>query len=422
MLLGTVTPVLEQWCAACLVSVLIPGNSQQLLRTALHLWEDAWRLAGEASWGNTGFPTVALLEIQHFILIYWWYLPSLKIQMFYMPKPLDKRADSRDREWNAGLPPLGWVSARCVCVQTFCLQDGPLKFPTSCISFSRRDQERWSGCWSECSVGEVLGWVLETMESIAPALQVRQSASFKHLTPHQYPCRMKGPGLSTAGPNPSDEHTCIHVSLSWEVGGEVLSVPERAVPASQASCGPGMGNGGACGILGAAGRQNVRKWALHVSAVCVMRLLWWFLEALVALFSLNLGFSSCCSSSVSAHLIKISSALWNLITDRTTGGGCTDVKATQFISDTHSITGMVQPEFGLTFFQLLVVVKRDFTWKDWQIVLEWVDLSVQCPVVQGAEMFMSCFDRKAWGCECESCNAVPNTWVKFIVPVAIIVC
>jgi len=56
---------------------------------------------------------------------------------------------------------------------------------------------------------------------------------------------------------------------------------------------------------------------------------------------------------------------------------------------------MVQPEFGLTFFQLLVVVKRDFTWKDWQIVLEWVDLSVQCPVVQGAEMFMSCFDRKA---------------------------
>lgn len=289
MLLGTVTPVLEQWCAACLASVLIPGNSQQLLRTALHLWEDAWRLAGEASWGNTGFPTVALLEIQHFILIYWWYLPSLKIQMFYMPKPLDKRADSRDREWNAGLPPLGWVSARCVCVQTFCLQDGPLKFPTSCISFSRRDQERWSGCWSKCSVGEVLGWVLETMEGIAPALQVRQSASFKHLTPHQYPCRMKGPGLSTAGPNPSDEHTCIHVSLSWEVGGEVLSVPERAVPASQASCGPGMGNGGACGILGAAGRQNVRKWALHVSAVCVMRLLWWFLEALVALFSLNLG-------------------------------------------------------------------------------------------------------------------------------------
>lgn len=71
------------------------------------------------------------------------------------------------------------------------------------------------------------------------------------------------------------------------------------------------------------------------------------------------------------------------------------MKATQFISDTHSITGMVQPEFGLTFFQLLVVVKRDFMWKDWQIVLEWVDLSVQCPVVQGAEMFMSCFDRKA---------------------------
>lgn len=74
-----------------------------------------------------------------------------------------------------------------------------------------------------------MGEVLETMEGIAPALQVRQSASFKHLTPHQYPCRMKGPGLSTAGPNPSDEHMCIHVSLSWEVGGEVLSVPERAV-------------------------------------------------------------------------------------------------------------------------------------------------------------------------------------------------
>lgn len=72
----------------------------------LHLWEDAWRHAGEAGWGNTGFPTVALLEIWHFILVYWWYLPSLKIQMFYMPKLLDKRADNRDREWNADLPPL----------------------------------------------------------------------------------------------------------------------------------------------------------------------------------------------------------------------------------------------------------------------------------------------------------------------------
>lgn len=71
------------------------------------------------------------------------------------------------------------------------------------------------------------------------------------------------------------------------------------------------------------------------------------------------------------------------------------MKATPFVSDTSSVVGTVLPEFGLSFFQLLVVVKKDFVWKEWQIVLEWGDLSVQCPVVQEAEMFMSYFDRKS---------------------------
>lgn len=75
------------------------------------------------------------------------------------------------------------------------------------------------------------------------------------------------------------------MSLSWEMGGEVLSLPERAVPVSQASRGPGMGKGGACGILGAAARWDARKWGLHVSAVCVVGLLLWLLEALVAFIS-----------------------------------------------------------------------------------------------------------------------------------------
>lgn len=82
-----------------------------------------------------------------------------------------------------------------------------------------------------------------------------------------------------------------------------------------------------------------------------------------------------------------------MVTDRTTDE-CTGMKATPFVSDTSSVVGTVLPEFGLSFFQLLVVMKKDSVWKEWQIVLEWGDLSVQCPVVQEAE-FMSYFDRKA---------------------------
>lgn len=128
---------------------------------------------------------MTLLEIRSFILVYQRRLSSLKIQMFYMPKSLDKRVDNWNKDWNADFPPPRWSSARCVRV-AFLSAGWTFDVPCEVYQFQQERSRAYRYKWTdrlliERFLGETVIWILAR---INPDLPHRRQAC--HWTPIEW--------------------------------------------------------------------------------------------------------------------------------------------------------------------------------------------------------------------------------------------